>query len=272
MSKKQTHETTATAESKSVETLITPEDAARMLLRNTKNRPLDERYVTQLSNEMIAGRWKFTGEPVIFSDKGLLNGQHRLSAIVASGKAQRMLVVSGVAQDAFDAIDIGKRRSVADILSIAGEQDGKRLASTLSLLLKYLTGNMKNRSFRVTPQQAEELLRKEPDVVMAVNKIKELGGKPIMPFSVLAACYFLFAKLDQARADKVIEWLSTGAGMETGNPILLLRERVLQKAPGTRMSSEYQFGLLVKTWNALRENKPMTVLRLGPKEEFPAVR
>lgn len=101
---------------------ITPEVAADLLLRNTKNqRTISEDAVERYAGDMITEDWIFNGAPVLISNKGeLIDGQHRLSAIVASGTPQLLLVVHGVDAEAMMTVDAGRKRSYADILYMRG--------------------------------------------------------------------------------------------------------------------------------------------------------
>ena len=84
-------------------------------------------------------QWRFTGEPIQFSgelDRGdvvLLNGQNRLAAMAKTGKPQPILIVDGVGEDAMPFLDTGARRSFADNLQIAGENNSSGLATVTRL-------------------------------------------------------------------------------------------------------------------------------------------
>lgn len=96
---------------------VTPDLAQAWLHGHSNYRPISRRHVAYLAAEMARGRWKLTGEPIVFDAGGhLLDGQHRLSAIVRSGVAVTMLVVSGVAEDALPVMDQGKARNARDVL------------------------------------------------------------------------------------------------------------------------------------------------------------
>jgi hypothetical protein len=66
--------------------MITPDMAADLLAVNVSNRNVRQRRVDQYARDMQVGRWQPTGEPITISDTGkLLNGQHRLMAVVQAG-------------------------------------------------------------------------------------------------------------------------------------------------------------------------------------------
>ena len=100
---------------------ITPQ-LARYILDNIeeKNRKRSAMRVKQYAAANAEG-WALTGQTIIFSRCGrLLDGGHRLSAIVLSGKKMRTMAVFGVAYEAFAFLDIGRKRTPANTLEVLG--------------------------------------------------------------------------------------------------------------------------------------------------------
>lgn len=84
-----------------------------------KNRDVDEKNVTYCSEEMKDANWMFTGDAVRVTTNGnLIDGQHRLWAIWESGVTQQVVIVTGLEEKVFTLIDIGKKRSARDVVSI----------------------------------------------------------------------------------------------------------------------------------------------------------
>lgn len=64
---------------------ISPDLARDLLAKNPHNRNLRVRRVEQLAGAMTRGEWVFNGDAIRIADSGmLLDGQHRLAAIVRS--------------------------------------------------------------------------------------------------------------------------------------------------------------------------------------------
>jgi hypothetical protein len=64
---------------------------------------------------------------IAFDTNGVLvDGQHRLAAIVEADLPVELTVFTEVGQGAFDVLDTGKRRNAADILAIEGENGHRR--------------------------------------------------------------------------------------------------------------------------------------------------
>jgi hypothetical protein len=100
---------------------ITPERAQAMLDHNLdSNRRLRPHLVEKYASDMKRGMWKQTYDPVrLLSDGTLVDGQHRLSAIIATGISQKMLVVR-VEEDVIGSLDQNAPRNLADQRSIQG--------------------------------------------------------------------------------------------------------------------------------------------------------
>jgi len=74
---------------------ITPEIASQYLTSNFRNRPLRQYWAHELSLRMKEGSFETRREGLIVNSKGeLVNGQHRLSAIVESGCTVKMWVAT----------------------------------------------------------------------------------------------------------------------------------------------------------------------------------
>lgn len=112
--------------------LVTPELAQRWLDTNKtgffKNRQVSAKKVEQFVKDIVEGKWQLTHQPIaLYWDKVrklyvLVDGQHRLAAIVAAGVAVTLQVAHyesrAQALDAVAAVDIGTVRSAADIAAM----------------------------------------------------------------------------------------------------------------------------------------------------------
>ena len=82
---------------------VEPEQAQKWLERNIANRTLRPSRVQEYATAMTEGRWRYTADPIRFdSDGKLIDGQHRLMAVVRSGCTVEMHVVRGLSPEAQD--------------------------------------------------------------------------------------------------------------------------------------------------------------------------
>ncbi len=99
---------------------ITPEIATEMLKSNVKNnRSVSVSRLQMYTHDMLSGDWIDNTETIKFDRHGnLIDGQHRLRAIVASGCTEWMWVARGIADDAFKTIDVGMTRTPRQIFQM----------------------------------------------------------------------------------------------------------------------------------------------------------
>jgi hypothetical protein len=113
---------------------ITPDMAERILLTNDSNRALNYNRVLLYADALRRGDWKLNGESVkIGTNDRLLDGQHRLKAIIQSGIPMTTLVIKGVDESVFDTIDTGKTRTGGDTLRVMGVENATNIASAIIL-------------------------------------------------------------------------------------------------------------------------------------------
>ena len=253
---------------------ITPEIAANMLKLNVSNRPLRESNFLALAKEMRSGRWKVNGDMIRLSDNNIIiDGQHRLQAVVRSGVTIQSWVMEGLPIDVFDTIDVGKRRSAGDTLGCAGEKNACRMAAALILIDKYFSGKVEN-TIQYTNTDVQSLLQKHPDI--RTSLVTTINGKGLLLPSVLDACYYLFSKKDPVLADIFIEKVTKGIGLSIGDPWYVLRERlVANSTANSKLSKALMMALCIKAWNACRQGRNITSLKLnmldGRMVAFPVV-
>ena len=122
---------------------ISPEQAARWLERNDNNRNVNVAKVKKMAKDMREGHWDTTHQGIaIASDGTLVDGQHRLLAIVESGVTVRMNVTFNAAKSQH--IDSGNIRSMANRVQMS-EYDmswtNNTILSAANLIGRVFTGS-----------------------------------------------------------------------------------------------------------------------------------
>jgi hypothetical protein len=97
----------------------------------------------------------------------------------------------------------------------------------------------------------------------------------LAPGSVLCACHYLFAMVDEDQADQFISDLVSGQNLQAGDPVYLLRVRLMDRVLSkVKSEPDYTMALIIKAWNARRAGKSLRFLhyRIGGKhEDFPTI-
>ncbi len=252
---------------------ITPAVAQELLALNVKNRAVNRLHVDSLAKEMKNGRWKVNGDTICLNGSRLIDGQHRLHAVVVSGITIQSFVVTDLPSDVFDTKDVGKRRSPGDTLSVAGHLHSHRLASQVALIDAYCTSRA-DKQVHYSNTEIEALVAKYPEAAESIQT--KVSGKSLIPPSVLDACHYLFSRKDANQADEFVQKVVKGAGLDEGSPFYVLRERLVANSLSkSKLSRPYIMALCIKAWNAARAGKTMRYLRWREKgdavEPYPVV-
>jgi len=113
--------------------LVTPEIARELLLKNSSNRPMNESTVRWYKRQMEAGQWTISGQTISISDDGrLMDGQHRLKAVILSNKSIMFNISYNIPFGSFVNYDSLRTRGVCDVFAISGITNYKSISSAIS--------------------------------------------------------------------------------------------------------------------------------------------
>jgi len=184
----------------SIET-ITPKQAEKYLQFNTSNRSLRKKLVSQYARDMANGKWKLTHQGVAFNCDGtLLDGQHRLMAIVESGVAVQMLVARGVDTSNQLVMDDHAKRSAGDALTLAR---GERVTTNEVAIVRAAI-ELQGKAFvsRNTKAELNELIdqfRGSLDFTAEFLVTKHRGVTSAPVWGAIALSWFYVEDLDRLR-------------------------------------------------------------------------
>jgi hypothetical protein len=261
---------------------ITPELAGEWLKLNTLNRPKKLQKIALYADDMKDGHWPRTGATICFSKSGrLLDGQNRLQAIVDSGATIRVLVVWGLADDIFDVIDGGARRTASDVLVIEGYEGWTAACgATAARVTKNIMGGVLPYAMTYSPQNIRRFVNDHPDLMSSVQFLESVPRRPApLPHSAAAALHFFMAQRDSDLADLLMTQLYRGDNMTADDMVLRLRNNLLGKAQQKAMCTTSDFthamAAVVRVWNSRRAGRSISHIgnaftRGG--EDFPAIK
>ena len=245
---------------------ITPADASAMLSRNSRNRSLRPIYAAALARDMTAGRWVFTGDPIrLFEDGEVADGQHRLRAVVMSGIPQTFAVVSGVSDEAMQAIDSGRKRSGADRLALAGVKNSKRIAPTLNLMAVLA---QRTYSASLTGPEMFAAMQMHPDVGASVEATHNVG---LGCENIIAALHYAGTIAGhEAQADAMLSVFSARAN--PASPFHAARERIIKLRDGRRRQHRDEMvAIICAAFAAAVSGREVSRLHPGPYRRSPGV-
>lgn len=250
---------------------VSPKMAAQMIEAHEKlaqarggeelNRNINDNLVNKYAADMLAGKWHLNGETVKVADSSrILDGQHRLWAAVNHDVSFETMMVTGLDEQSFYTIDIGRSRRPSDFLTVDGVTYGPIVAASARLIIGYRKKDLKNMHMQNTPDIVE-FAKNNPRISGSAALVHNMNR--IVATSCACAWHFLFSEQSQEGADKFIGDLRDGVGLSKGDPVLVLRERLIKnKASKAKLTSRDIFILGLRAWNDRRAGKQRKVVRV----------
>lgn len=256
---------------------ITPKIAEQMLATAGPNRVVNAAAVQRHADAMRNGGWALNGESIIFDDTGcLMDGQHRLSAVVLSGCTVQAMVVRGAESESFMTIDTGTKRAAGQMLGIAGYKYANIMAAGLRLLLDYNHNRLlKSRIGYYSHNDILKAAEDHPNFARSAAAASKFKLPGILTSSIISFCYYLFAQRDVGAATDFFRRLASGEMLQQGNPVLTLRRRLLKDSQSRLRGRKGQIGrrtlvkLIFRAWNAEREGR--TMMKTLTKDRIPRI-
>lgn len=242
--------------------VVTPEIASRWLAKNAKNRNIRSSVVAAYARDMAGGNWQLTGEAVKFDRSGnLIDGQHRLMAVVRAGVSVPLFIVRGLSAEAQDVMDSGAKRQAADALHLNGHKNASVVAACarLALALSKGPGAVKN---AWTNSEIAEWVDANPGVEEAAANATNLRKVIDLSPSVIALTWLTFSEIN---ADDCAEFWSSIANNSTEGPgdprNTLIRRVAAARRSGERLTQPTQVMFVTRAWNAWRKGAELHILR-----------
>lgn len=255
--------------------LVTPEMAEQWLGKNVGNRRVRKAILNRYSRDIAAGKWRENGSAIVRAKNGnLLDGQHRLHAIVQTGEPAYMLVVQNVDAIAHPTIDDGAKRTMADRLTFRDEVNSNVTGAILRRIMLWEAGYTFNTgAYQPTSQEQLDFLDENDRVRSAVAAAVHYRGRKLLPASIIGLSWYVFSALDADQCAEFFDRLDDGANLAFTHPIAVLRNKLidLTREPG-RVPEDVLLHYVFKTWNLYRAKKNAAVLRIGKAEKFPTAR
>lgn len=247
---------------------VTPRLAQEWLGLNTSNRRVKTHQVVAYANDMRAGLWRMNGEAIKFSGHPgapgeLLDGQHRLYAVMKSKVTVQMLVVFGVAKGDQVTMDSGAKRSVADDLVIAGHQNSTAVASAAMLALRVQHGRLAGGGV-FTNAAVRAFVDDNPELEDSASVAARYARRTDVPMSKVAYSHWVWSRIDVADATAFWRDAAEKAGLVAGDPVLALTDRFADaRRKREQIPHAAQLSMIFRAWNARREGKTLRFLRMN---------
>jgi|TARA_R100000482_G_C5130683_1_gene151676 hypothetical protein len=255
---------------------ICPTRAKQLLAQNHTNRNLNQRLVGKLSEAIVNDHWKVNGETIKLSKRGrLLDGQHRLHAIIMAKKPAKTYLIDGLEEDCHSTIDAGLRRTGGHALQFLGVKNSNLVASAIGMVYR-----IRIKDLKASPRYTnEDIVREHQIDPEGYNKAASFiaGRKWLVKFlgsSVAAACYYLTQKLNAEQSDVFFKALASGENLQHGDPVFALRNQLMNKRSiqgKLERGKQVRYNIyqdIAYAWNALRDKRSIKKIMVRENTPF----
>ena len=247
------------------------------------NRNISKAVVDSYAITMKAGKWLLNGEAIVFDIDGiLLNGHHRLHAIIKAGVPIQTFVTRGVEHESYTTFDCGRHRTVGQLIGMRGIKNYNAVASAVQLSYRLKNGHSVSEGLSAT----KRLGKTNSDMIAYFNTDAELfieagafstqirSECPILDKSIVGGTFHHLVRVGGYDKETVKGFFTSVCSYDTcDNPSLnLLRLRLLKNRESKleRLNRNVLYAFIIKTWNAYVTGKNISCLKFNPeKDKYP---
>lgn len=253
---------------------------------NDRNRKIRQTKVTDFQTTMDSGYWRLQG-PLLFTESGeLVDGQHRLKALLQSSLPSMTFLIQVVREEDADeanaAVDAGTPRNLIDFLHFRGVPNAERVAPMMKL----------ERNFRIAKSPFQESTFKRHQILQLWQVVGEDTLKQVFDLvpralhrrlavqrPVLDWFAYQLYQIDRGDAGLFLGLLDDPSALKKVDAPYVLREMLTDMAlrrqrDNTLSAPAIEHGtMLIKGWNLYYKGQPASKpkLRYRPREDFPEI-
>jgi hypothetical protein len=233
---------------------------------------------------MTRDQWKLSHQAIGISETGmLLDGQHRLRAIIKSGKTIPIYVVTGLKDDVMTVIDTGSKRSTGDAFGLLEVSQANNIAAAIQQYYKIKTGaesfagvigGKTGSSTTMSNQEKYDFYLNNEALIEKVLRVGLKCYSAVRFYSISRLIGMsLYLVLDKDHTFSLVEefWLNVHMISEKKIPACKVLSSVLLKylSGSEVMKSRYKSAITVKAWNAYIKGSDVKILKFSTDEGFP---
>ena len=245
---------------------ISPDEAKRYQATSLRNRPLNDRRVSQYARSMRDNNWS-AGSMLIIDEEGhMVDGHHRMAAIIQAGTSVDMVVLSGLPTRFIPNIDTGRPRSAGDMLAFVEGLEGVGSLRNKAALTRMVLGIDNGDSNIVVSHN--EIADFMLDNIALIEKsykcytsVKALGVTIGVGAAVCVICRAY--GIDCPKFDEFWCQVASGEMLKAGLPAFALRNALFASgrsgSGGSRQRNDAY--CVLRAWDAFIRGERLTVIR-----------
>lgn len=243
-----------------------------------RNRRISQPAILKLARDMLEGRYQLSPQTASIGSSGnLIDGQHRLKAIIAAdavrpGITVPLLVARNVPEAVFDIIDHGQPRNAGQALAGHGFVNVNILAAAARLVMRYemFPDRLWSMHADISKAMVVEFVLANADEALSLT-VDHLGlRRARLNTSTMTGLQWLVVRHSgfAEKWDDFVTGLLVGADLKVGDPRLTLRNRDEGRQKDQWGGGQGRLGVYLKCWNGYVEGRSVKILRFG-KENLP---
>lgn len=260
--------------------MIDPAQAKELLQRNKNNRNVRENQVEALAAAMTRGDWELSNDAIVVSEGGfLLNGQHRLLAVIRSGVACPFILFTGASDSSFDIMDTPTIRRISDVIQRKGGTNTVRCESVIGKFLNLCfdreqgwetVARFNNRVEATRRARIDAYEHLQNDIHKWLKTCDNLLSQNITvaPVTLLAAFALFLEKGLNHPEEKIVNFLKELCidGRTKNGTILHVRKKLIRhRMKADLLPRHDDFRYIIRAWNDFLQNK--SVQTISTREE-----
>lgn len=232
---------------------------AKKLLETTNdnNRRMIQQHMLRLAEQIGDEDYEVTGDTIKFSKSGrCLDGQHRLKACESKATPIISHVVFGLADEVFDVIDQGKKRTAGDVLGMCNVSYPTLVAGAIRWVLEFRAGGRTHKVRKLTARGIREYATGSmKDIADHMQNARQINEAFKQPPTMVAALLYLISRNSRALAeDFAYNWLH-GARTGRNKNFDVLNQRIVtvRNQSGGALNRSVNAAMVVQmfnNWNA----------------------
>lgn len=221
------------------ETITVTPEMAQTMIKHVNYRRLSPRRVNSYSRVMSEEGWGLS-QPLIFNDSGeLIDGQHRLHAVIRTGKPQKFVFLSGIPSESISSIDSGQPRTGAQVL-MAERTESHGSAASIVRCVRYMPVGVGGSSGILNSELPALWDKYQPYVGIVCEMVPKDKGLSRAPFKA-AIVRALMHRPDAEETIRIlVEEMKTSKFRQSLNGGILLRMLITEpNSGGTALNVVY---------------------------------
>jgi len=253
---------------------ITPEVAREMLARGSNPRKLRPVVVERYARDMEAGRWTDSAAPIQLSPDGVVvDGQHRLSAVIKSGCSIDFVIAHGVTNTRN--IDNGFPRTPSDYVGFElGMNNSEVIVVTIRRLFACWMSDVPHKTQARTREEILSFLEANPYIADLIGSCSKYRIDGVLSHADAATllCAVWCSGGDVEKCREFLKGLSTGENLCRNDPRLALIHALRGAKFTGRAAMVKRVWLLFRAHQAFVRGEKLTRMQYSKDYPFPGIK